>query len=105
MRIRNKPTESADLSVEPIQNIQKEEIIRQKLRITKLIQPGVKQKIIRAARMFERRVTSLERDEDFCHLAIDVYMWGVALCGADFGEASFSDKYWSHLYATLTKNW
>ena len=71
MRIKNKPTESADLSVEPIQNVQKEEIIRQKLRITKLIQPGVKQKIILAARMFEKKVTSSERDVDFYRLAID----------------------------------
>lgn len=71
MRIKNKPTESEDLSVEPIQNVQKEEIIRQKLRITKLIQPGVKQKIIPAARMFEKKVTSSERDVDFYRLAGD----------------------------------
>lgn len=58
------------LSAEPLQDIQKE-IHKQNLRITRLLQPTAKQKIVRASKDYEKRILSSNWRLDYHDAAVD----------------------------------
>lgn len=70
-------------SAELAQDVQKE-ITRQNLRITKLLQPSAKQKVARAAKVYENRVISSNWQVDYHRVAVEAVR-------SQFGNLSSTD--------------